>query len=456
MQTILIPITTNFFSRNFFRTDAYRLLKAESDIRMVFLVPAERIKYYSSEFGHERSVFAPLKDSSGVLSEQLFKFLEVSSIHTRTATYQQMTELTRDGAQAGIVKRLPIFLFQRLFWAFGMFRIWRALIRFVYGAFPSAEYGDVFKNYRPDLVFCPTLLYAENLFLKEAKRRDIRTAGLVHSWDNFYSKAILRVHPDILLVHTDSIRDQAVRFGDFPKERIRVIGIPQYDMFFRREGIMPRNEFFRRIGGNPSKKLILYAFSGKAGLTIDFEMLAVLSKIKSELGGGVEVLIRPYPRFDLSEEKLDEVRKRYGFLGERALYHVGTGKQSWEFDDDSLSFLSSSMYHADVVINLYSTFFVESALFGKPLIAPAFDISPRNYWNSARRFFEWEHLDDIRRHGAIRFARSPEELSGYIRTALSGNSGNVLTLDSLIQKEVQYTDGKSGERLAHTLLELLR
>ncbi|MEK7636745.1 MAG: CDP-glycerol glycerophosphotransferase family protein [Patescibacteria group bacterium] len=456
-KTILIPVTTGFFSRNFFRTDAYQVLKKRTDLLLVFLVPESRREYYSKEFAASGSLFISFEDASKSFQERFFKFWEVSSIHTRTASLQQMHAFFREDSQDFFVRRFFFFILARMCWFFGQFRFWRVFIRASYQSIPSQTYAEVFDEYKPDLIFCPTLLYSENRIAREAKKEGIPVIGLTHSWDNFYSKAILRVHPDRLLVHSYVIKKQAERFGDYPADKISVIGIPQYDRYFQKEGIIPREDFFERIGGDSTKKLILYAFSGKAGLSIDLEMLKVLHEVVSEnKTWNAQVLIRPYPRFDLSDEKLDEIRKRYGFCAESSLYHIGVGRDAWEFNDESLSFLSSSLNYADVVINMYSTFFVEAAIFDKPLIAIAFDGErKKKYWNSARRFFEWEHLADIKRYGGIDFAKSKKELIIYIQKALNEPARLRNERVAIVREEAEFLDGKSGERLACALLREL-
>ena len=456
-KTILIPVTSGFFSRNFFRTDAYQLLKKRADLLLVFLVPESRREYYSKEFSAFGSRFVPFDDASKSFQERFFKFIEVSSIHTRTASLQQIHAFFREGSRDFFVRRFFFFILARVCWFFGQFYFWRAFIRAVYRITPSRIYAAVFDEYKPDLVFCPTLLYAENRIAKEAKTRGIPVIGLTHSWDNFYSKAILRVHPDRLLVHTHGIKKQAERFGDYPADKISVIGIPQYDRYFRKEGILSRKEFFQHIGGDPTKKLILYAFSGKAGLSSDFEMLKVLHEVVSEnKEWNAHVLIRPYPRFDFSLEKLDEIRRRYDFFAESSLYHIATGRDVWEFNDESLAFLSSSLNYADVVINMYSTFLVEAAIFDKPLIAVAFDGErQKNYWNSVRRFFEWEHLADIKRCGGIDFAKSKKELALHIQKSLNEPARLYNERRAIVREEAEFFDGNSGERLAKALLQFV-
>lgn len=459
MKTILIPVSNSFFVRNFLRTDALPELLNNPEVRLVLLAPPEKIEYYRGEFPHPRINFDLLPPLTVLRAERIFKILEYASIRSHTATMLHWFDLKRRGTAMGVLKRVPFFLVRRLAWRLGGLRAWRNFVRRAYALISGSVFSSIFEKYKPDLVFSPALLYGEYLLLKEAQQRRIPTAGMVLSWDNFYSKTFLRVHPDTLFVHTARIGEQAVRWGDYPRGRIRVVGIPQYDSHFLKRGIKPREEFFKEIGGDPSRPLILYAFSGKAGLDIDFQILDILSRarLEGEIHKNIQILVRPYPRYDLPSEKLTKIKGEYRFLAEPAMAHVGKGNDNWEFDERSLSLLENSIAHSDLVITLYSTFFIEAAIFNKPLIAAAFDgYEKRDYWNSARRFFDWDHLSELKPLDGITFAGSAEELLRSIRSLMSEPKLKEEGRKAIVNQQCQFTDGRSGRRLGQALCNLVQ
>lgn len=451
MKTILVPVSNSFFIRNFLRTDAFTTLIKNENVRLVLLAPEKKLEYYKKEFSHPRLFFDVLPDARNAIQEKTFMALEKASIHTRTVSMLQRWDFRRAGAKAAFLMRLPVFCVRRMCWFFGKYRWWRVFLRRLFFIIPSSYFQHLFQKYSPDLAFAPTLLYGETIFLKEAKKRGISTAGMVLSWDNFYSKTLPRIHPDRLIVHTDLIKEQAARLGDVPRERVFAIGIPQYDCHFRKAGIMRRDEFVRSLGGDPSKKLILYAFSGKAGLSVDFDILDILHDAikKGEIHESAQVLVRPYPRYDIPEERLKILKEKYGFLAEPSMAHVGGAGETWEFDAQSLSLLENSLAHANLVITMYSTFFIEAAIYDTPLIGIAFDgYKNFDYWNSARRFFDWDHLADIQPLGGIILARSREYLVRSINEFLENPAQYREERRAIVSQQCQFTDGKSGERLA--------
>ncbi len=458
MKTILIPITSNFFVRTFLRTDARRILQAASDVRVVFLATREKVDYYRKEFSSASFIFEEISETKETCIERFFKLIETSSIHSRTENMLQHWDMSREKSARAIARKIPLFLLRRALWHAGRYSWWRGAVRRFYLFFSNAGVSRIFDRYAPDLLFCPTMIGRDYAFLREARRRKIKTAGMVLSWDNLFSKTLLRVHPDLLFVQTRYVRDAAERFGDFPRGKSFIVGVPQYDRHFRREGMEERAEFFKKIGADPAKKLILYAFSGKAGLEIEFEIIEMLYDAlqKKEISDNVQVLLRPYPRYDFPLEKLERLREKYGFLVASPVAHVGDGAESWEFDHAALSLITNSLAHADCVLTMYSTFFIEAAIFDKPLIGIGFDgARPRKYWDSASRFFDWNHLADIKKLNGIRLVKSREELLEAVNRALRDPSDLGEGRKKIVAEQCEYMDGRSAERLAHALLDAL-
>lgn len=463
-RTILIPVTSNFFARNFLRTDAFAVLKDTPGIRIILLAPKGKIGYYRDTFGAENVFVDETPTVRGLRIEKFFQIVEQASIMTRRAHMDQVTALMRSDDQASALQAIPrllLFLWKRAIRTLGHFgKLWRRSVRFLYLMIPSSHFSEVFARYRPTLVFAPTMVFSEDyVMLREATRQGIATMGMVFSWDTFYSKTFLRVHPDRLLVQTSYIKRQAVRLGDFPPDRITVTGISQYDAYFKGERLVSRDEFFRRIGADPRKRLILYAFSGKAGLGIDLDIVGIIAKLRDEgkIPRETGVLLRPYPRFDFSPEKLKHLSLKYRFLGEPSTSSIGTDRGEWEMDEEALSLLGNSLAHADVVITMYSTFFIEAAIFDRPLIGVAFDGSRTyNYWNSARRFFDWDHLRDLKAYGGISIVRSSDELAAEISRSLRDPSYRREGRRAIVAGQCELTDGMSGRRIAEAILSFAR
>ena len=250
MKTILTLASTGMFIRNFVSTDAQGLL-AYVGVRTVVLAPKEKLAYYRAEYGDDFLQFEELPPLKKMARERIFQFLENASIHTRTTAMLQQTKFRRFKSSGYWLARFIVYMWARTCWFLGQFAWWRNCIRRVYAQAPNHAFDSLIETYKPDLIFCPSMFYTEDyVLLKAAKRHRIPTVGMVLSWDNFYSKTFLRVYPDRLIVHTDAIRDLAVRYGDYPAARISVTGVPQYDRHFRSIAAQSREDFIRALGGS--------------------------------------------------------------------------------------------------------------------------------------------------------------------------------------------------------------
>ncbi len=457
MKTILAKFDNSFFVRNFLRTDALDTVLKNQDTRLVLLVPPGKIEYYKKEFPNPKIFFDHLPNIKKFRTEMFFNFLERSSIHTHTVYMLLRSELEKTKSNLSPIRRFFIFGFGIFFWWLGKFKLWRSVVRTAYFLVPGNTFGYYFSKYKPDLVFCPYMVFSDYIFLKEAKKEGIKTLGMTLSWDNLYSKTFLLAHPDALIVQTDKIMEQAKDLGDYKHGKIFVAGIPQYDIHFKRHDIIGREDFIKNLGGDPQKKLILYAFSGKAGLHIDFDIVKIIiDKIKSGEIKNAQLLLRPYPRTDFPADKLEKLKKEYGVLAAAPVAHIGGTGDNWEFDEKSISFLARSLRYSDLVITMYSTFFIEAAIYHKPLIGIAFDGGQkRGYWDSAKRLFDWNHLKDIKSLNGIWLVENQEELVRVANTYLENPEYMEEGRKKIVHQQVGFTDGRSGERVGKIILNLL-
>lgn len=455
-MTVLTAIRDGFFIRNFLRTDAMRMLTGTSDNRLIILVPKEKISYYVSEFPQSTLIFDALPELQRPRVEEFFQFLERASIHSVTARMQRSYQLHHNlsfswnGLQA-----LLLFPIEVVCGMLGAFSWWRKLIRWSYMQLHDRTFDAHIELYSPDVIYCSNLIHSEDHILaKAARKKGIRAVGMILSWDNLYSKTIIRVHPDTLLVHTPEICKLALSFGDFPTDRVIITGIPQYDRYFLRTVTKTRDAFLKSIGADPRNKTILYAFSGKAALDIEFDILTLLHSAvqRGAIREPVNILVRPYPRYDFSEKRMEQMRLKYGFIIESAVGHVSETTHNWEFTSQAIEFLHHSLAYADVVMTMYSTFFIEAAILDKPIIGIAFDGNLRRpYWNSARRFFDWNHLAKIRTLNGIAITGSEAEMIKAVNNALEHPADLHDGRIRIVREQCHFTDGQSALRVARAI-----
>lgn len=457
MKTIIITLHNTFAVRNLFRSGVLDVLLKDGGVRVVGLASEEKLEYYRKEFPGIFFERLPVEVRDSWF-ENFFYLFTTEAIHTQSIKIHQYSRVFRIGSKPDYVLNPFRLVLERLFWHLGVFPWWRPLVRKIYAKIPSNLYGVLFDKYSPDLVFAANMIHVEDYrLLLEAKRRGIKTLGMILSWDNITTKSPLHVFPDRLIVHNSVIKEQAVKYAAYPSEQIIITGIPQYDMYFQNKYVLPRGDFFKRIGADPGKKLILYVASGKASMPVDLDIIDIIQKgigigkIKEQS----QLLVRPYPRYDFSPEKVQKIKSYKNAVIHSPVEHVGEkSRDDWEYSEDSLKFLVNSLTHSDAVINGCSTFLIEGAIFGKPVISALFDgYQKLGYYQSLRKMFDFEHLAEIKDMGAINFSLSENELYGDINEALYDPEKGAEERKNLVRRQCAFLDGKSAERIGRAITD---
>ena len=131
-----------------------------------------------------------------------------------------------------------------------------------------------------------------------ARSLGIPTATFIFSWDNLSSKGRIAAPFDHYLVWSEHMRDELMRYyPDVPAGRIHVVGTPQFEPYADPALLWPREEFFRRIGADPSRPLICYSGGDAGTCPEDPEHVRILMELvrAGRIEGNPQVLVRPVP-----------------------------------------------------------------------------------------------------------------------------------------------------------------
>ena len=444
MKTILITIADGEVSKNILRTAIFPLLKARA--RIVLLVHPRNIEQYKKLVGDEAVVEAMPSPPSYRLDE-LFGDLFLYSVHTESILVKIEHSYASGGSWIGRG-------IKRLMWFLGGFRWYRLLWRAVYRQIPDASLDSLFERYKPSLALAANLTSSEDArFLKAAKRFKVPTVGLPKGWDNLTLKTFLPVFPDLLLLQTPLIQQDALAL-DYPAAKIRVVGFPKFDVYADHTNLLSREMFMQRLGLDPSKKLILYAGAGDQLAPHDEEILAsFLSAVEDgSIIGSPQVLVRPHPKY----------RYRSDILPPRDFWKLDVpGKQladsaGFYFDSEDVKHLMNSLYHCDLLVHTVSTLGIEAAVFDKPSVSIAYDaesVLPQAL--STARYYRYVHLRRVFATGGAKVAHSFEELVRYTNDYLAHPEHDKLERARIATDNAGVIDGRAGERAAEAILELL-
>lgn len=439
MKTIFITSFHPLLSRNILGTPILDKLLAREDIRIVLVVPEPKKLFFYKEFDQPRVFIAGVsRNLTG--RDGFFRYLTLALLKTTALDIKRRTELRGQGLWLSrllggnqIAQRFARWLDQRLM--------------------NQAFYADLFESYSPDLVFAADIQNEYDVRLvHEAKARGIPVVGMVRSWDNLAAKGLIRAWPDLLLANNDIVKADAVRLNRFPEEKVLVVGVPHYDCYLseKRSG---REDFFRRIGGDPQKRLILYVPTGDRYISSGHQLdRDVIRMITANLPPDAQLLVRLPPMDEVNLDGLPASNLVYFDRPHTRYFDI----RNTELDRDADRHLADTLYHADLLIAGPSTMAVDAALFDKPIILIGFDgYANRPYYESILRYYDYEHWQPVFRSRGVRLARSLEELKKWISVYLNNPTLDAGYRRKMVEEQSFKLDGQSSQRVVEALAEYL-
>jgi hypothetical protein len=317
------------------------------------------------------------------------------------------------------------------------------------------DYVSLYRELRPSLVFNGSHIHCRNAIhaVHAARWLKIPTAAFVFSWDNLTSQGRVVPAYDYYMVWNDQIKQQLLEiYPHVRAEQVVVTGTPQFDSHFRPETYWTREEFCRRNEVDPSRPIVFYT-TGMAehmqGEPLIVEQLADMLADMEDLGRP-QLLLRVYPKDRTG--RFEELRARRPDIRFQPARWIETWLTPTEADTQ---LLTNSVRHVDVGVNVASTVSLELCMFDRPVVNVGYDppgVSPRVPY---ARYYEYDHYRPLVERGAVTLARSVDEMRTMLRSALADPSRGRADRCAFTQHMFGDTlDGRSGERVAATLLRL--
>ena len=455
MKTILVNIFDTAVAKNILVPQFLKTLTSVgSEARVIVIVPEHKFDEFARDYAHPflRFVARPKKNASTLEAAALF--IVRNSIPTHSERYLQ--EIGFDGSG-----RLPAIRYwsARFLWIAGHLGIFRRLFKkMVTPLFDTRIFDDLLARYSPDLIFATTIYAVDDVrLLRAATRRGIPTIGMIKSWDNLTCKDAILVPPNTLIVHNDVVKEEAVTLHGYPRDKIVVVGVPQFDWYADAQFPYDKQEFFSRLRLDPNKKLITYTAAGLSFFRRERDVIAILDRIirEGKISMPSQLLVRMHPAYPDEKEVLE---KRFPRVvidepGWPIRDTASAWKADWKFNADDVRHLAATLKYSDVTLNCGSTMILEAVCFDTPVIGIAFDGegTEPNYWQSARSFFEKNHLRNIVETGGVRLVRSEKELIKALNDYLAHPTKDAEGRARIVAEQIGEV-GHAGARLAKAML----
>ncbi|HEY5153465.1 MAG TPA: hypothetical protein VIJ47_01955, partial [Acidimicrobiales bacterium] len=181
----------------------------------------------------------------------------------------------------------------------GVTRLATAHTRLVRRRPEAAAAAEMLAEVQPDVVFCAHQRQPSVLpIILAAQAAGIPTATFIFSWDNLTTKARVVAPFDHYLVWSDLMADELCRFyPDVGRERVHVVGSPQFDPYAVDGLTTPRSDLCAELGLDPARPIICFT-GGDSGTCPDdpFHLDQLLGVASSgAIAGAPQVVLRRAP-----------------------------------------------------------------------------------------------------------------------------------------------------------------
>jgi CDP-glycerol glycerophosphotransferase (TagB/SpsB family) len=454
-RSIVISVPHGTSAGNMLRAGGLlsRVLDADRSRDVVLLTPMARDAAFVSEFAGDRVQIVDLPGHTPAGLEARLLAIVQASYLSRGQTESVRIRLAEARAN-GIIRALPVkaaigkFLVEPFTHNGSRYALSDRLVS-------HRAMEQLFDKHRPMLVVAanPGLVFSEVPLLRTARRRGVFSMAIDPSWDNFTNKLIPVRQVDRLVVWNDIMKAQAIELHGYDAEAIRVAGAPQFDPHFRAR--TPREEFFRRIGADPARKLIALTTTPRSLYSHhDHVLRSLVAALRGGPLAGAQVLVRLHPRDEM--EAYREFEGVAGVILEKPFRDTVKVADGLAIDvmPEHQRHLGDTLNYADAVVNVASTISIEACIFDTPVVNICFDGAEESpYVRSARRYYSFTHYVNITSRGAVRVAQSPDEMIAMVARYLADPSLDRAGRRQVVLDQCQFTDGRSAERVIQCVLD---
>ncbi|MBI2920185.1 MAG: hypothetical protein HYY18_03760 [Planctomycetes bacterium] len=445
MKTALLTVPRGWDVRSLMRTPVVDTLRA-GGVRPVILTPKATEPEFQKEFAHlDLEYYEPYlpgrlegtyRRALNVAYAARFPEHTLDKMASRLASYEN--------------REHPV---KRAFW--GTVRCAARVLPLFYETVRTAEplmpldprWGRVFDKWKPDAVITTPLFDWTDLpVIKWARKRRVPCASIVASWDNVSSKGTVQVRPDALVVWNDDMAREAHETHGFPLDRVAVTGVPHFDHWVE-PGRTPRDEFMRRHGLDPSKKLICYCGAGARVHPEEYECFDHLVRANEagEFGDCLPIFVRLHPRD--GREQWDRWRGRPGIVIDKPQHSKG---KDWDANRADLDHLADTLRAGDVSMNVCSTITIEACIADRPVFNIGYDGDrKKDVLDSAARYYLYSHYKRVPDCG-IPVAYSRKDLILLTKACLA-DPGRDREARARVVKALCGTVGGAAERMGRAL-----
>ncbi|OJI07366.1 hypothetical protein BK004_01385 [bacterium CG10_46_32] len=463
-KTIFIVVTRGFIIRNILRSGTLALLKKAGWRVVIFFDVAEVPAHLRREFEDEQVSVHGMRVSVARphrLFLRLRKYLLSTSSTKILVDFRQGSKdrqkfregfLPKKSSLASQTQKLSMSVLSTI-------PLLKPIYRWIeYHMFSEKNpvIQRYFDEYQPNEVFGTSVVSSLDIaFMKEARRRNIVTIAMPKTWDNIMN-GYFRFTPDYFLVHNEMARGLTAQYQHMPKEKMFVVGMPQFD-WYRKEGVLnSRAEHWKSKGLDPNQAVI---FFGSAGIWAAHDH-AIPELIygwieHGELAKPCQLFLRPHFS-NVHDDMFKNLRGKKGIAIDDYKM-VNTFSDNWDPTvQDTIDFTNSVVY-CDIMINIGSTLSLDASCVDRPILNPAFGCSFQGGEDVTYPYqYGADHYQWVLSENATKLSFNPKELKQQLNEYLVHPEEEQEERKNLINKLCYRVDGLASQRIVDAINSSVR
>lgn len=453
MQTLCIPVNKGMVTRNILRTDVFKILRETKKIKFIFLVIPEAIPEFSRDFfGDDIEILPIKKPKTSGLKSLYYKVVARNLVWTESSKIVSFKGKDLSKKRSGL-------LYRAVFGAIGFlgkFKIVKGFFHFLEsGVLREKDFDYIFKEHKIDLIFLPDIHGGiDTVLAKAARHFGIKSIGMTRGWDSLCQR-LLKAVPDELIVQNEAVKKDAIKFQGIPVEKIFVSGFPQFDLYHQGELLLGRDEYCKKMGLDPARKIIFFGSSGNWSPEDHNVIKYIYELIKdSAFSAPASLIVRPH----FSNVTHYHYAEFYNLpnLHVDDKYRVSEFLDNWNLTAEDIKMFINTMNYADVFVTFSSTLALDAAALDKPIINLHFGGFIVDGKDETATLYQLTHYQTVLAQGGVKLVDNEAELKGaidgYFKNPREDEAGRQRLKDFLCFG----ADGLAGERVAQKILDNLK
>jgi hypothetical protein len=277
---------------------------------------------------------------------------------------------------------------------------------------------------------------------------------MTKGWDTLCQR-LVRTLPDKLIVQSEPVREDAIKYQHMPESRIFVSGFPQFDLFLKKEWLLSREEYCKKMGFDPARAILFFGSSG-AWTNRDSEVVQKICDcvLNNKFARPASLIIRPHFSNVIHKPYKDFYNLPNIYIDDK--YTLSNFIDNWNPSDEDNRMLVNTLYHADILVSYLSTLVLDAVVAAKPIINLVFggqyDLEGKDV---TERLFKRTHYQAIVKTGGVRMAHNLEELIESVNCYLGNPELDAGGRQVIKNRWCFGADGGTGERIANFILKEL-